>query len=166
MMEVAQVYLGNLNDDADWLESIAIESCLELQLNSEDRYKGRIHSHTKDGIEVGIIKNRDRPLRSGDLFRTDSHKIIKVKLKEQELLVLDLSQLATNTPQAKLVQLGHVLGNNHYPVEVRDCQILVKLITDKLTVEKLINDLQIDGLRFGYKHMSEHDAIAWTEHSH
>ena len=166
MTEIARIYLGNLNEQTNLLETLAIESCLQLQLTLEDRHKGRIYGHTKEGVEVGIVKNRDRSLRSGDLFKTNSHKIVRIELKEQELLVLDLSGLDHNICSTKLVQLGHALGNNHYPIKICDRQIFIKLVTDKKNAEKLINDLNISDLQISYQYMSSEAGIAWTEHSH
>ena len=150
MAEVAQTYLGNINHNADLAHSIETKSYLELTLKPEDRQKGRIHAHTASGVEIGIIKSRDRSLESGDLFETDSGKILLINLQETELLLLDLSKVDSNITLSKLVELGHTLGNHHYPLKVEGNLIHVRLNTDKLTAESLIKSLNIDGLQIRY----------------
>ena len=166
MTEVAQTYIGNINNDSDLKQLVATESCLEVTLQPSDRHKGRIHAHTASGIAVGIIKSRDRPIQSGDLFRTNSDKLLLVNLEEKELLVLDLSSVDSNLAPAKLVQLGHTLGNHHYPIMMQGSKIYVQLVTDKLIVEKLINDLNIAGLQIKYQTQSEFQQLTFSKHIH
>ena len=162
--EVAQKYLGNINQNLDLANLIETRSHLELSLSLSDRNKGRIHGYTDSGVAVGIIKDRDRPLRSGDLYRTDSDKLLLIELEEQELLVIDLATIDNVSPH-QLVQLGHVLGNHHYPIAIEGDRILVQLITDKLVLEQLIK-LSIPGLKISYQTKSANSEIAFSQHRH
>lgn len=166
MTEVAQTYIGNIQDNSDLAELITIETCLEVTLLESDRYKGRIHAHTDSGVAVGIIKSRDRALRSGDIFKTNSDKLLLIHIQEQELLVLDLSAMDLTVSAAELVYLGHVLGNHHYPITMQNNQIYVQLITDKSVVEKLINQLNIPGLQIKYQMQSDNQEFTFSHHSH
>ena len=166
MTEVARTYIGNINDNADLAQLANSESCLEVTLDESDHAKGRIHTHTASGMAVGIIKSRDRALRSGDLFKTDSEKLLLIQLQEQELLVLDLSFLDNNIALEKLVQLGHTLGNHHYPISMQDDKIYVQLATNKTTIEKLINELAIPNLQIKYQTQSELQKLAFSHHVH
>ena len=151
MTEVAQTYLGNIDRNPDLAELIAIETYLEVHLSYSDRTKGRIHAHTDRGIAVGIIKNRDRLLQSGDLFKTNSQKLLLIRLQKEKLLILDFSGIENNIAPSQLVYLGHVLGNNHYPISIRDRQICVQIATDPKIVEKTISNLNISGLQMRYE---------------
>ena len=165
MIEVADTYLGNLNDNLDLSKAVAGKSCLEVELNIADCHKGRIYSHTKNGVEIGIIKERNRALRSGDLFKTDNDKIVKIVLQDREVLVLDISQIEP-VCAVEMIRLGHMLGNHHYPIEIRDRQILVKLNGNKSIIKKAIANLNIPGLQISCRYISELNKITWTEHSH
>ena len=112
------------------------------------------------------MESRDRALRSGDLFKTNSDKLLLIHLQEQELLVLDLSAIDSSVSAAELVYLGHVLGNHHYPITMQNNQIYVQLITDKSIVEKLINQLNIPGLQIKYQMQSDNQKFAFSHHSH
>ncbi len=166
MTEVAQTYIGNIQDSSDLAELITIETCLAVSLRESDRHKGRIHAHTNSGIAVGIIKSRDRALRSGDIFKTDSDQLLLIHVQEQELLVLDLLTIDSSVAYTKLVYLGHILGNHHYPITMQENKIYVQLITDKLILEKLINQLNIPGLQINYQRQSDNQELAFLHHSH
>ena len=166
MTEVARVYLGNINDDPELARLVTSQTCLKIDLQFSDRHKGRIHGNSSSGVAVGIIKSRDRTLQSGDLFRTDSGKLLAIHLLEQELLVIDFSNIETALAPAKLVHLGHVLGNHHYPIAIEDKQIYVQLVTTKAVVEKLLRDLKISGLQISYQLPKGDRQITFSKHLH
>ena len=166
MTEIAQIYLGNINDNSDLSELVKHETCLEVFLTESDRHKGRIHTHTDTGIAIGIIKSRDRALQSGDLFQTESGDLILVHLQERELMVLSFSELVGDNVPVKLVHLGHILGNHHYPILVQDNKIYVQLVSDAIVLEKTIKDLHIAGLEINYEMRSPNKHLEFSAHNH
>lgn len=166
MIEIAQTYIGNIKQDADLAELITKENCLEVSLQESDRQKGRIHAYTASGTAVGIIKSRDLSLLAGDLFRTDSGKLILIQLQEQELLVLDLFSLNSGIDAVKLITLGHALGNHHYPITIHNHKIYIQLTTDKLILEKIINELNIPELKINYEIQSCNQNLTLNPHHH
>ena len=165
-MEIARDYLGNVDDNADLAQMLASESCWVVRLQESDRRKGRIHAQTNSEVAVGIIKDRNYLMRSGDLFKTDSGRLLLVELQERELLVLDLDAVDKNIAAEKLVQLGHTLGNHHYPITLQDNKIYVQLVTDKATLEKIIEDLAIANLNFEYQTRSDSTELTFSHHRH
>ncbi len=166
MTEIAQTYLGNIDRNPDLGKLVAKEACLEVFLNQSDRAKGRIHTHTNNDLAVGIVKSRDRPLQSGDVFKTESNKFLIVYLREQELLVLDLSVLKSDVAYTKLVHLGHVLGNHHYPINIQNQKIYIQVTTEKEIIEKIIKDIQIPDLKITYEMQNSDSKITFSTHSH
>ncbi|MCC0178854.1 urease accessory protein UreE [Waterburya agarophytonicola K14] len=166
MTEIAQIYLGNIHHNSQVAKQVLREACLEVSLNQSDRAKGRIHAHTDEGIAVGIIKSRDRLLQSGDVFQTDSKKLLIVRLQDIELLVLDFSTLDNKIAPSKLVYLGHVLGNHHYPVTIQDGKIYVQLTTERKILEQIINDVKVPGLQIEYAMPNIAHNIEFTSHNH
>ena len=165
-IEIAQTFLGNINRDARLKDSLTATSHLTIVLPVSARPKGRIRGYTNSGLAVGIIKERDRLLHSGDLYQTDSGKLLLINLEAQEVLAIDLTTIEATA--AQLVRLGHVLGNHHYPIAVEgDRQrIVVPLTTDKATVENLIRSLNIPGLIISYQTRSVDSAISFSQHTH
>ena len=166
MTEIAETYLGNINDNRELVKLITSEGCLKITLHFSDRHKGRIHTYTDSNLAVGIIKSRDRALQSGDLFRTNSGKLVSIHLQETEVLVIDLSGLDANVAPVKLIHLGHMLGNHHYPIAIQDNQIYVELVTNKTSIEKLLKDLNISGLKTSYQLPQSDRQIIFSSHGH
>ena len=166
MTEVAETYLGNVNSNLELRQLITSEACLKINLQFSDRHKGRIHAYTDSNLAVGIIKSRDLALQSGDLFRTNSGKFVLIHLQQAELLVIDLSTLDANVTPAKLIHLGHVLGNHHYPIAIENNQIYVQLVTNKASIEKLLKDLNISGLKISYQLPQSDRQIIFSSHGH
>jgi urease accessory protein len=165
-MEVAQTYLGNINDKPELSELLKSENYLEVYLQPSDRHKGRIHTHTHTGVAIGIIKTRDRPLQSGDVFKTESGIFLLIYLQTQELLVLDFSALETNIIPTKLVYLGHILGNQHYPITIQNNKIYVQLVTEPKIIENTIKNLHIPGLQISYENIAINQEITFSSHHH
>lgn len=166
MTEIANIYLGNRQENPDLAQQLIGTDYLEVYLQPSDRSKGRIYTHTDSGIAVGIIKSRDRPLQSGDIFQTESGNLLLIHLQAQELLLLDFSGVAPEIAPTTLVYLGHVLGNHHYPIAIEDHKIYVQLVTDKSIIEKTINNLNIPGLKIATTKGSLESEITFSVHSH
>ena len=166
MTEIAQTYLGNIHENQNLAKLVGIETCLEVCLNQSDRSKGRIHAHTDNNITVGIIKSRDRFLHAGDVFRTESQKLLLIHLQQQELLIIDFSDLSDSVSAANLVYLGHVLGNHHYPITIQNNKIYVQITTEPEIIEKIIKDTQIPGLKVEYGVRDAVEDVAFSSHRH
>lgn len=89
-----------------------------------------------------------------------------IHLEEPELLVIYLSMVEANVAPAKLVHLGHVLGNHHYPIAIQDHQIYVQLITNKTSIEKLLKNLNISGLKISDRLPQGDRQIIFSSHRH
>ena len=166
MTQVARTYLGNIGRDSNLAKLVANTICLKVFLSQRDRHKGRIYTYTDDGVAIGIIKSRDRLLQSGDVFQTESKQLLLVHLHEQKLLVIDLSSLNKDVAAAKLVHMGHILGNNHYAIAIQDNKIYVRVTSESRAIEKAIADLQIPGLQITYKMQSSSADTTFTSHTH
>lgn len=166
MTEVAHLYLGNIKHNSTLAQLVATQPHLKVSLAESDRYKGRIHAQTDSGVAVGIVKSRDRPLASGDLFKTEAEKLILVQLQAAKFLVIDLTNLDNSVSITQILKLGHVLGNHHYPIAIQASKIYVRLVTPKHVLEKLIEDLHISGLQINYETASHQQNLDFSTHGH
>lgn len=163
MTEIANQYLGNIHENTELSQRLTRETCLKVHLSQSDRVKGRIHVHTNSGVAVGIIKSRELFLQQGDVFQTESGKLVLIHLQPEKLMVLSFSSSTADIP-AKLIHLGHVLGNHHCPIIVRQNKIYLQLTVDAALMEATIADFQIPGLKIDYESRSEH--LNFSDHTH
>ena len=170
MTEVAQKHLGNVNSDSVLAQKVTTakqtNSLLEVSLSKSDRTKGRIFTQSK-GLAIGIIKDRALKLQEGDVFQTQNNHLLLIHLKTETLMVLDFTQLADSDLTIKLVRLGHLLGNQHYSIEVEIAKIYVRVSTDDRVITKMIEDLAIEGLKISWQNkVFESDNAIATDHHH
>jgi len=167
MTELAQTYLGNSIEDAILAERIekarSSGRCMEVHISQTDSRKGRIHAHTTSGITVGIVKSRDWSLRDGDVLETELGRLLLVHLQEQKVIVLRFTEPVVDGAIA-LIHLGHVLGNHHWPIIVRNRQLYVELVVDAEVIESTIREFKIPGLQIDYELRSANDYLDFSEH--
>jgi len=168
-LEIAQTYLGNLTQDSELARRVTsarqTAACIETCLTQNDCAKGRIQAQSTSGIALGIIKSRDWSLRSQDVFQTDSGKLLLIHLQQQKIMVLSFIQPTAASP-AELVRLGHVLGNQHYPIKIAQGKIYL-YATDLTLAAKAIEKLQIPGLAIDYEYCSDtKQSSSTTPHHH
>jgi urease accessory protein len=171
MIELAETYLGNIAENASLskrMEKLSFqEHCLEVYLSQTDSGKGRIHTHSTSGIEVGIVKSRDWSLREGDIFETQQGKLLLVHLQEQKVMVLTfIEPVSVHQRAIDLIHLGHVLGNHHWPIIINDGKLYVELVVDAEVIEATIRHFAIPGLNIGYERLSPQEHLKFSEHAH
>lgn len=168
MTEIARKYLGNTNEDNSLEQQITkacqSQQCLEIDLVPADRAKGRIFTQSTSGVAIGIIKNRDRLLETGDVFETESGTLILIRLQPQKLMVLSFTQ-PLGDRAVDLVHLGHVLGNHHYPIFIESGKIYVRLVTQPAAIEKIIAEFDLPGLKIEYQGRSPEE-LTFSNHHH
>ena len=170
MTEVAEVYLGNIEQDAklaqEVIEARETNSLLEVSLSKSDRVKGRIFTQSK-GLAIGIVRDRALKLREGDVFQTQNNYLLLIHLETETLMVLDLTHLTNSNAAVQLVRLGHLLGNQHYSIQIEAAKIYVRVPTDSRVITKMIEDLAIEGLKIGWQNkVFEADNAIATDHHH
>jgi len=176
--EVADCYLGNLREDdalaARIVQSRKCQQCLEVTIERKDCRKGRIFTQSASGQSVGIIKGRDWQLRDGDVLRTQRDQIVLINLKQQQVLALRFDRNSENSP-VQLVNLGHIIGNHHWPITLRSETLYISISdnTEEIesTVYEIIETLEIKGLHITRElksadHTLDFSTAAASTHTH
>ncbi len=169
MTELAQTYLGNSLKDAALRKRVeqawTSGGCLEADLSQDDCLKSRIHAKSRDGTVIGIIKQRGWSLTEGDVFQTETGRLLLIHLQAQEIMVLSFSTEQTGHEVA-LVHLGHTLGNHHYPMIVDHNRIYIQLVADKAAIAATIQNFQIPGLCITYESRSFDRQLTFSKRDH
>ncbi|GBF81760.1 urease accessory protein UreE [Aphanothece sacrum] len=165
MTELAHIYLGNILSNEKLGKRIISEPYLEVSLSPTDKGKGRIHTQTHCGLEIGIIKSRDWSLQEGDVLKTIQGQLILIHLQPQKVMVLSFTQLMCDSPLS-LIHLGHTLGNHHWPIIVQDNKIYVQLSLDESVIEHTISHFKIPGLIIDYEWRLSDQILNFTEVNH
>src|SRR5688572_613530 len=91
----------------------APDSALELSLTCEQRRRARVRTALPDGTPVGLMLERGRALKDGDLLRSEDGQVVaRVRAAPEHL-----SRVATADPHL-LARAAYHLGNRHVALEL------------------------------------------------
>ena len=139
--------LGNIHTDSaladqvsHWQQTTQLE---EITLDERDAQKSRLRVQTLSRRELGLILPRGMTLTDGDVFALAGQAGgVLVHISLQEVMVLTPLAPAGPTDTAEQLQqavrLGHVLGNQHWPIAVVGGQILVPVSLDRTVMETVL----------------------------
>lgn len=171
---LAENYLGNLGENEALAQRVAHAKeenlCLTVMVGRSDRAKGRILTQTASGQSVGITKGRDWLLRDGDVFGVEDNRLVIVGVQTQTVIALTFSPDAEDAPAA-LVQLGHVLGNRHWPVVMKEQTLYIELAAEAELIESTLREtaarLNIEGIQIETVSRTASNALNFhSEHVH
>lgn len=156
--EIADRYLGNVNEDRVLQSEIALDrKCdryLEVFIDRQDARKGRIlvtsgPASQPSGVSIGIVKGRNWVLREGDVMLTQRQQRVLIHLKKQQVIALQFDRKAYNSP-TKLMQLGHAIGNAHWSVVAAGETLYIEVTSNaerlESTLQSVVERLEIKGL--------------------
>src|SRR4029450_2594565 len=124
-MIVIEEILGNVDGDASlgdlYQQCQATGRAETVELTPLEAQKGRLRTVTDKGTPIGMSLGRGTVLRDGDvLYLNESEgRLIVARLKPEEWLVIRLKPAPSAADLLRVaVRLGHVLGNQHWPVRI------------------------------------------------
>jgi urease accessory protein len=134
-MLIVDTVLGNTSDK-QWQDRAAAAKVDYLALDQWDAQKNRLRRKTEQGNDIAVSLPRNTFLQNGDVLAFDeaSNSMIVAKINLRDVLIIEIKELLKKD-QSELVrlciELGHALGNQHWPAVVRDNKIILPLTVDK-----------------------------------
>ena len=113
--------LGNIFKDT----SIEYASFEKLIISRIDLEKRILRKKTNLGTDVGINLNSSTKLQHGDIIGNHETKIIVEQMPEKIISV----KLKENDEKIAIL-LGHIIGNRHRPIAIKDKMILFPIQED------------------------------------
>jgi len=156
--------------DGGWpgrLESAQVDV---LRLDQAEAQKSRLRKITEGGVEVAISLDRGMQLRDGDIVLWDEARgaAIVARVDLNEVLVIDLSGLLGRPPERSMttcVELGHALGNQHWPAVVKGTRVYVPLAVARAVMASVMKTHAFEGVTYEFvpgadvvPHLTPHEA--------
>lgn len=127
--------LGHL-DDPIWRERARQARVDPLVLEQWEAPKSRLRKASEGGIELAVSLPRSEHLHDGDILHYDPAQglIVAARVALKEVLVIELEGLEHLAPHEILracFELGHGLGNQHWPAVIKGSTVYVPLSVDQ-----------------------------------
>jgi len=156
-MRIVESVLGNLADET-WSARLATANVDWLSLDQWEAQKNRLRKRTLAGAEIAISLDRGTHLQDGDVLLWDAARatavVAKVQLKDAMVVEVSVDQ-----PVEKLirtcVELGHAIGNQHWPAVVKGSQVFIPLTVDKRVMASVMKTHAFPGITYRFLAGSE-----------
>jgi urease accessory protein len=122
-----------------------------LRLSQSDAHRTKLRRRTDSGTEVAVTLERGTVLRDGDVLCWDerSRTALVARVDLGEVMVVDLSASLGEGPEVILrrgVQVGHALGNQHWPAVVSGSRVYVPLMVARDVMAAVVDTHAFEGI--------------------
>ena len=154
-MKVYSEVLGNLNHSDEWQKKLAGADIDYVILDQWTAQKSRFLGKGVSGKEYPIALTRNTRVADGDIvdYNPDNNTAVVLKIELSPVLVVDLSGLAVSKPEEIIrisVELGHAIGNQHWPAVVKGTKVYVPLTVDKKVMMSVMETHHIEGIKYDF----------------
>lgn len=158
-MKIYTEIIGNLRTP-DWSEKAKGARVEYLDLDQWTAQKSRFVVRSDHDNEYAVALKRHAQLMDGDIleFLPDQNTIVAIRIRLNDVLVVDLGALTRRDPQTIVrvaVELGHAIGNQHWPAVVKGTQVYVPLTVDKKVMESVMRTHRFEEIEFSFQPGSE-----------
>jgi urease accessory protein len=151
---VIETVLGNI-DDPEWTERLSAANIDLLEVGQWEAQKSRFRKKTAKGTEVAISLDRGRYIRDGDVLLWDAQAATGVvaRIELRDVMIVHLHGLSRLTPEIAMrtcVELGHAMGNQHWPALVKGGLVYVPLTVDRKVMASVMDTHSFEGIRYEF----------------
>ena len=153
-MVVIETILGNIGDP-EWSGRLSAADVDLLEVDQWEAQKSRFRKTTAKGAEVAISLDRGTHVRDGDILSWDAQAVtaIVAKIDLRDVMVIHLDGLARLTPEIAMrtcIEVGHAMGNQHWPALVKGDVVYVPLTVDRKVMASVMNTHRFEGIRYEF----------------
>lgn len=144
----------NLSDD--WKDKLKGADIDYVFLDQWTAQKSRFLGKGISGKEYPIALARHSQIVDGDIVEFDSsqNKAVVLKIELSPVLVVDLGGISESKPEDIIrisLELGHAIGNQHWPAVVKGTKVYVPLTVDKKVMLSVMETHHIEGITYDFQ---------------
>lgn len=158
-MKIYTEITGNLHAP-EW-KARAQEADVEyLDLDQWTAQKSRFVVKSARGNEYAVALARHSQLHDGDIieYLPEERRIVALRICLSDVLVADLGALSEQNPETIIhtaVELGHAIGNQHWPAVVKGTKVYVPLTVDRKVMDSVMRTHRIEDISWSFQPGSE-----------
>jgi urease accessory protein len=151
---LVEAVLGNAAEP-QWAERLAGVSIDAFELDHWEAQKNRLRKRTAGGVELAVSLDRGTFMHDGDVLVWDApaSRAVVARIRLRDVMVIELGELAEAAPELAMrtcVELGHALGNQHWPALVKGRRVFVPLTVDRKVMSSVMNTHRFEGIRYEF----------------
>lgn len=154
-MDVLTQVIGNIHDPEwhDRLDSLKVENIFLDQWTAQ---KSRFLGKSDMGNEYPVAFARQTEIHDGDIVLSEPEKnhIVVLRLNLNPVMVIDLSKLESMSPEEiirRSVELGHAIGNQHWPAVVKGTKVYVPLTVDRVVMKSVMDTHHLEDIEYHFE---------------
>lgn len=156
MNKVYSEILGNQFATPEWEEKLKETDIEYIYLDQWTAQKSRFLAKGDKGNEYAIALKRHSQVVDGDIifYSLEEKKAVVLRIELSPVLVIEMGALAEKDPQTIIrisVELGHAIGNQHWPAVVKDTRVYVPLTVDKKVMLSVMETHHIEGITYEFQ---------------
>lgn len=155
-MKIYNEILGNANRDPEWQTKLENADIDYIFLDQWTAQKSRFLAKGVSGMEYPVALKRHSQVVDGDIidFDPETGKAAVLKIELNPVLVIDMGGIADKEPHEiirRSVELGHAIGNQHWPAVVKGTKVYVPLTVDKKVMLSVMETHNLEGITFDFQ---------------
>lgn len=159
-MKIYSEVLGNIRKSDEWKHKLEGMEIDEIFLDQWTAQKSRFLGKGLSGAEYPVALARHTQIADGDViyFNPEEKKAVVLRLELNPVLVVDLAGIADKDHDTIIriaLELGHAIGNQHWPAVVKGTKVYVPLTVDKKVMLSVLETHHIPGITFEFEKGSD-----------
>lgn len=153
-MIVVETVLGNA-DDPQWKARLASARIDHLEMDQWEAQKSRFRKKTASGTEFAISLDRGSHIRDGDILQwiPEDGAAVVARIDVRDVMVIHLDELMRLDPVSAMrtcIELGHAMGNQHWPALVKGSTVYVPLVLARKVMDSVMRTHNFDNIQFEF----------------
>ncbi|MBO4224154.1 urease accessory protein UreE [Bradyrhizobium neotropicale] len=153
-MILIKTVLGNIGDP-EWARRLSGADMDLIEIDQWEAQKSRFRKTTAKGAEVAVSIDRGTHIHDGDvlLWNAQALSALVARIELRDVMIVHLDVLTSFAPEMAMrtcVELGHAMGNQHWPALVKDNRVYVPLTVDRKVMTSVMNTHRFDGIRYEF----------------
>ena len=153
-MIIVENVIGNVADPG-WEAKLAGAAIDWLMLDQWEAQKSRLRKATAGEVELALSLDRNMHLHDGDILVWDepARRAILARIELKEVMVIDLTDVIAGEKEKAVptvFELGHALGNQHWPAVVKGARVFVPLTVDRKVMASVMKTRALPGVRYDF----------------
>ena len=153
-MTVIESVLGNAKDPT-WRARLEGARVDVLSLDQWQAQKNRFRRKTEGGVDLAISLERNVHLHDGDILIWDdaARRAVVTRIQLQDVMVIRLDDLFSQTSEIltrTCLEIGHALGNQHWPAVFKGTKVYVPLTVNQQVMSSVMKTHAFPGINYGF----------------